>query len=1228
LPDPDNRTFTSGPAQFWMQLSGVVNEVTPPANDECDSATVVTTFPFADTVNTRTATNNPADPMLTCNADSMQTDGKTVWYVYTPDATMTVNISTDGSNYDTVIGVFTGECGALKEVGCADVFITDNLVFDVAAGETYFIKIGEFEDGTGGGDLVFSIDEPPPLFQGPANGSIAGGATVTTDDFSTNAQGSEKPSLNLTKPTPTGKQSPIAPTAPVGANFVKDMSVSGNNQKNHDIEPSAPVLEKGFEGIPDFGVSIPPDPHMAAGPAHIMGTINSVFGIWDKDGTLLKLIDADDWFADVHPDGGTFDPQVVYDHFEDRWVLLYIATADTTSTLLLSVSDDADPLGTWCTWSIPGNQNGSTPNPNLNDYPKIGLDDEAIYVTSNQFDLTDGSYLYTKIRIIGKAQLYDGECGAVTFTDIWDLRNPSFLGSPTFTTVPAVTFGSPGVEYFVDVDFVFQTGTFVNLWSLTDPLGTPTLTAEAIPVTAFNSPPDADQRGGSTTLIDVGGRRNRNVVYQDGSVWTAHSVADESGLFTQARYVRIDVNTGTATEDAAFGAENFWYYYPAVHPDGNGNLVMAFTRSGLTEFASARYTGRQTTDAPGLQASALLKAGETNYVKTFGNVRNRWGDYNGIALDPADSSKVWMFVEYASSPENIYGTWFGNTSFDAVSGTKLVHDPDSISFDAVSAGDTTLPHIVTVQNSGEDPLMISDISLASNAVFSLTGLPAFPLTLESFQGIEFGVIFSSATDTAATTDIVITSNDPASPLMIPVSGKTPAKITLSTNEVDVIADTSSMTSFSFTLGNIGGEDLDYEIAFTLPADTLFGHNVSTPANETFAFAVEFDGTNLLVASGGDDITDPNRLLVYDLQGNFIQAFEQGNNSSFIGWRDMAYDGTFLYGLDQENQQIDQFDVVVGAPTGVHIASPRPDIDLRALAYDPASDHFWLSGLGLNLFEIDRSGAVINEYDNPDLLNIRGLGWDDVSPGGPYLWVWADGNEGETTNRAHLFDPSMGTFTGLTFNGLDLGNNISGGATFTSSLPVGPSDAPVFIALHQNVPNFDLAVAYITPPRWLSGASPNSGSIMRNQQQTVDVDVDASNLEDGEYTGEVVLDSNDPAQSRSTIQVNLVVDLTTSVEEPVASGPFEFSLQQNYPNPFNPETRIRYSVAKSGHVSLIIYNLLGQRVRTLVDKVQNANTYEVNWDGKDDKGMPMPSAVYVFQLKSDNQVRTRKMLFVK
>jgi hypothetical protein len=105
---------------------------------------------------------------------------------------------------------------------------------------------------------------------------------------------------------------------------------------------------------------------------------------------------------------------------------------------------------------------------------------------------------------------------------------------------------------------------------------------------------------------------------------------------------------------------------------------MAFTRSGTSEYAGARFTGRLTTDPAGtLQPSVELKAGEGNYVKVDGIGRNRWGDYMGIARDPANANNLGIFVEYAETPVGLssrWGTWAGIVSFSTQSACILCGD--------------------------------------------------------------------------------------------------------------------------------------------------------------------------------------------------------------------------------------------------------------------------------------------------------------------------------------------------------------------------------------------------------------------------------------------------------------------------------------------------------------------------------------------------------------------------
>jgi hypothetical protein len=96
-------------------------------------------------------------------------------------------------------------------------------------------------------------------------------------------------------------------------------------------------------------------------------------------------------------------------------------------------------------------------------------------------------------------------------------------------------------------------------------------------------------------------------------------------------------------------------------------------------------------------------------------------------------------------------------------------------------------------------------------------------------------------------------------------------------------------------------------------------------------------------------------------------------------------------------------------------------------------------------------------------------------------------------------------------------------------------------------------------------------------------------------------------------------------------PTEFGLAQNYPNPFNPTTDISYQIADQGpsiHSTLKIYNMLGQEVRTLVDRFLEPGYYLARWDGRDEHGREVTSGVYFYRMVAGPYASTRRMVLLK
>jgi hypothetical protein len=103
----------------------------------------------------------------------------------------------------------------------------------------------------------------------------------------------------------------------------------------------------------------------------------------------------------------------------------------------------------------------------------------------------------------------------------------------------------------------------------------------------------------------------------------------------------------------------------------------------------------------------------------------------------------------------------------------------------------------------------------------------------------------------------------------------------------------------------------------------------------------------------------------------------------------------------------------------------------------------------------------------------------------------------------------------------------------------------------------------------------------------------------------------------------------SAEEPtVVPRPSEFNLLQNFPNPFNPETVIKFSVKENSWVTLRVYNVLGQVVRTLVDEPKSAGEYAVPWDGKNGQNEEVASGVYFYRIKAGDYESVRRMTLLR
>lgn len=113
-----------------------------------------------------------------------------------------------------------------------------------------------------------------------------------------------------------------------------------------------------------------------------------------------------------------------------------------------------------------------------------------------------------------------------------------------------------------------------------------------------------------------------------------------------------------------------------------------------------------------------------------------------------------------------------------------------------------------------------------------------------------------------------------------------------------------------------------------------------------------------------------------------------------------------------------------------------------------------------------------------------------------------------------------------------------------------------------------------------------------------------------------------AEVEGRYQISQINYIRTSIEDPIPERK-SFSLSQNYPNPFNPETKIEFTLPRSGYIELTVFDLMGRKVRTLIEKTMASGDHTVNFNSEE-----LPSGTYIYRLKTSSGVITKKLTLIK
>ncbi len=460
-------------------------------------------------------------------------------------------------------------------------------------------------------------------------------------------------------------------------------------------------------------VFIPPDPNGAAGPNILVGVVNVMIEARSKTGVLVWRDALQDFFAPLAPANFTFDPKVIYDHYEDRFVVVTLEQvaegvnphAGNTSRILLAVSTTATPTtpAHWHYHAIDAKEviNGWD---HWLDYPGFEVDEEAIYVLGRMFAHSGGtSSREVRMWIVDKGVaggFYGGGPAAVTKHDPYAAVDLTDYGDRT--TMPAQVYGAGGVGPGIGTFLTRYDGITVGgpgqpesllVIRVDDPIGAVAFTAAFVDVGdiedvggEFGWPPvpDAPQLG-TDDRIDVNDRRILDAVWRNNELWLTMTIMPNSGPDTgepTAHWMKIDTTTWppVLADQGDIGGEDIhldggvYTFFPSLAVNDAGDAVFGFAASSPSMYCGAYVTGREAGDPSGtVRRVETIRAGLDYYIRRFGSTRNRWGDYSGAALDPADEDVFWVFNEYAMARGTIiddedgrWGTAWGSYSFGPI----------------------------------------------------------------------------------------------------------------------------------------------------------------------------------------------------------------------------------------------------------------------------------------------------------------------------------------------------------------------------------------------------------------------------------------------------------------------------------------------------------------------------------------------------------------------------------
>ena len=302
-------------------------------------------------------------------------------------------------------------------------------------------------------------------------------------------------------------------------------------------------------------------------------------------------------------------------------------------------------------------------------------------------------------------------------------------------------------------------------------------------------------------------------------------------------------------------------------------------------------------------------------------------------------------------------------------------------------------------------------------------------------------------------------------------------------------------------------------------------------------------------------------------------------------------------------------------------------------------------IGLNVTTVTFDDTYINDTSSV-LLEITNVGSDDLEISSfdfnnDYFFTNESDlelNPGESTEITLLFIPdSVGQFSGsLTINSNDnndpiIAISLNGTgevsplllsfSSLSDTLDANTVSSHVLSLTNSSNETIDYTLSHDID--WLT-INNESGSISTNSNALVQFNISTLFMNYGEYTGTVYVATN---VGQFDIDVNILV-AALAIGDDINGIPLSFKVHKNFPNPFNPTTKVQIDIPEKGHLQVVVHDIYGRLISTLMDSDVEPGFSRVIWNGKNRLGVRVASGVYIISARLNNQQYSQKMLLVK